>query len=406
MNNNESALSGIRVLDLSNETGVYCGKLLADMGADVIRVEHPEGDPIRMIPPFLNNKKTPDKGLYYLYTNTSKRGITLNIEEDEGHKLFKLLIQKADMVIETHQPGYLDAFGIGYRDLRANKKSIIVTSITGFGQDGPYKHYKCSDIVASALGGSMYTTGEAEDPPVMLAGFQSYIMASSYAAASSLIALYSRFLTGEGQHIDISLEEVMVSVTHISGVPKWLDDNIIPRRRGTGLFAAVPSGAYQCKDGLIYIMVNRPHHWKALASWINETTGNTDILDAMFEGPSYNRQEYRELLDVYINDHTSGFTVEEIYHEGQRRHLAFTSMSTAKAVAEDKHLNARDYFVEVEHSNQENLRYPGAPYRHSETPWRICRLAPAIGEHNKEIYCAELGLSEEELGNYITRGII
>jgi crotonobetainyl-CoA:carnitine CoA-transferase CaiB-like acyl-CoA transferase len=400
------ALAGRRVLELADEKGVYCGKLLADMGADVIKIEKPGGDATREIPPFWGNQPHPERGLFFLYTNTSKRGVTLDVSTVEGQGLFRRLTETADMVLETFPPGFLKGLGLGYGDLREANPHLVFTSITDFGQTGPYRGFKSSDMVASALGGSMYVTGEDEDPPVKLAGSQAHMMASTYAAASSMIALYRGAISGEGQQVDISVEEATVSVSHICGVGKWLDDGIIPRRWGTGLFASVPSGAYPCSDGMVYLMINRPLHWQALARWINEVTGNQEVLDPMFEGPSSTRQPYRELLDLFISDLTSQFTVEEIYHEGQRRHIAFTPVNTAAAVANDVHLGARNYFVDVEHPGGSTLAYPGAAYRHSATPWRIARPAPAVGEHNREVYGEELGVSEEQLRSLKEAGVI
>jgi crotonobetainyl-CoA:carnitine CoA-transferase CaiB-like acyl-CoA transferase len=370
------------VLELADETGVYCGKLLADMGADVIKIERPGGDGTREIPPFWRDQPHPERSLFFLYMNTSKRGVTLDIARPEGQALFKRLTRK------PINPG------------------LVLASISGFGQTGPYRDFKSSDIVASAMGGAMYVTGEEEDPPVRLAGSQAHVMASLFAAVSSMIALHHSSVSGEGQHVDISVEEATASVSHISGVGKWLDDGIIPRRCGTGLFASVPSGSYRCKDGLVYLMINRALHWKALAQWVHEITGNREILDPMFEGPSSNRQPYRDLLDVYLSDFTSQFTVDEIYREGQRRHLALTPVNTAAAVARDAHLAAREYFVEVDHPGTGRLRYPGAPYRHSETPWTIARPAPRVGQHNREIYGGELGVSGETLRAFEEGGVI
>jgi len=394
------------VLELADERGVYCGKLLADMGADVIKIERPGGDATREIPPFWGSQPHPERSLFFLYTNTSKRGVTLDLRREEGQVLFRRLAETADLVLETFRPGFLDRLGLGYGDLRELNPGIVLTSITGFGQTGPHRSFKSSEIVASALGGPMYVTGEEDDPPVKLAGSQAHMMASTYAAVSSMIALYHRAISGEGQHVDISVEETTVSVAHICGVGKWLDDGIIPRRRGTGLFASVPSGAYPCTDGMVYLMINRPLHWQALARWIHEVTGNQEVLDPMFEGPSSTRQPYRELLDLFISELTSRFTVDEVYHEGQRRHIAFTPVNSAAAVAEDAHLVARNYFVEVEHPGAGTLAYPGAAYLHSATPWRIARPAPAAGEHNQEIYGEELGVAAEQLRSFEETGII
>ncbi len=402
----DRALAGRRVLELADDTGVYCGKLLADMGADVIKIEPPGGDDTRALPPFLQDTPGPDRSLFFLYMNTSKRGVTLDIRTPEGRGLFTQLARTAHVIVETFAPGYLDALGIGCAALKADNPGLVFTSITGFGQTGPYKGFKSCDLVASALAGPMYVTGAAEDPPVALAGSQASMMASTCAAVSSLIALYRSTIGGEGQQVDISLEETTVAMSHICGAGKWLDDHLIPRRMGAALFASVPSGTYPCKDGLVYLMVNRPLHWKALARWIHEVTGNEVVLDPMFEGPSAQRQPNRDLLDVYIAELTSRFTVEEIYHEGQRRHLAFTPVNTAAAVAHDPHLAARGYFVSVTHPVAGALPYPGPPYRHAATPWAIHRPAPRVGEHNEEIYCGELGLSQQSLRDLQGRGIV
>jgi len=402
----ESALSGRRVLEIADESGVYCGKLLADMGADVIKVERPGGDPSRSIPPFLGGVPGPDRSLHFLYMNTSKRGITLDIDRPESRPLLRALALAADIVIETLPVGRLDALGIGYASLAAAKPEIVVTSITGFGQTGPRKDWKSADIVAGAVGGPMHVTGEADDPPVNLAGAQHFLMGSTCAAASSLIALLCAGRTGRGQHVDISIQETTLAVSHISGVGKWLDDGIIPRRVGTGLTASVPSGAYRCQDGRVYLMVNRPAHWKALAEWIHEETGNEEVLDPLFEGPSSKRIEYRELLDLFISDLTALHSVDEIFHEGQRRHIAFTPLRTTAGAAGDPHLASRDYFINLEHPAVGPLRYPGAPFRPESTPWALSRPAPRPGEHNDEIMLGELGLSPEALDRLGREGVV
>jgi len=380
-----SALSGRRVLEIADESGAYCGKLLGDMGADVIKVECPGGDPSRRIPPFLGDLPGDDRSLHFLYMNTSKRGITLDLQQSEGRARLRALALSADIVLETLPVGELDALGIGHASLSAEKPEIVVTSITGFGQTGPHAGWKASDLVAGAVGGPMHVTGEGDDPPVSLAGEQHLLMASTCAAASSMIALLAARRSGRGQHVDISIQETTLSVSHISGVGKWLDDGIIPRRVGTGLTASVPSGAYPCRDGRVYLMVNRPAHWKALAQWIHEETGNKEVLDPLFEGPSSRRIEYRELLDLFICDLTTPRSVEEIFHEGQRRHIAFTPLQTTEDAARDPHLASRNYFVDLEHPVVGRLRYPGAPFRPEATPWALSRPAPRVGEHNAEI---------------------
>ncbi len=376
------------------------------MGADVVKIEPPGGDETRHLPPFWHDTPDPDGSLFFLYMNTSKRGVTLDLTRPAGRDLFKRLARTADLIVETFPPGHLDTLGLGYDALKEDNPGLVLTSITGFGQTGPQRHFASRDIVAGALGGATYVTGEAEDPPVTLAGSQAHVTAATYAAVSSLIALHHASRSGEGQHVDVSVEETTASVTHICGAGKWLDDHIIPKRMGTGLFASVPSGAYRCKDGLVYLMINRPLHWKALAQWINEVTGNAAVLDPLFEGPSSNRHASRDLIDFYITELTSRHTVDEIYREGQRRHIAFTPVNTAAAVARDPQLAARNFFVEVADAKRGALRYPGAPYRHAETPWRISRPAPRLGEHNEEIYGGELGLPADAIRAFTASGVI
>jgi len=402
----DAALAGRRVLELADASGAYCGKLLADMGADVIKIERPGGDASRAVPPFHGDALHPERSLFFLYMNTSKRGVTLDLARPEGQTLFRELARSADLIIESGPPGRLEGLGLGFETLRSDNPGLVLTSITGFGQTGRHRDYKSSDLVAGAMGGAMGVTGDADDPPVTLAGEQACLTASLTAAVSSLVALFHAGRSGRGQHVDISMQETTLAVSHISGVGKWLDDGIVPRRFGTGLFASVPSGAYRCSDGLVYLMVNRPAHWKALAEWIHQETGNQEVMDPMFEGPSSNRIEYRELLDLYISDFTTAFTVEEIYREGQRRHIAFTPVNGAAQVASDAHLAARDFFVDLESGAPGVLRYPGAPYRHSRTPWRLRSPAPRAGQHNDEIYGDELALSDAELRALETAGAI
>lgn len=380
----ETALAGRRVLEISDEKGAYCGKLFADMGADVIRVEAPGGDPIRQIPPFWRDAPDPNRGLFFLYTNTGKRSIELDLANAAERDVFRSLAAGADLVIETLAPGVLDELGIGWEVLHGANPGLVMTSITGFGQTGPHRDFASCDIVANALGGTMVVTGEAEDPPVLLAGSQALVVGGANAAASSMIALHHAARTGRGQHVDISLQEVVASMSNITGVGKWLEDGVIPRRMGSGLSASCPSGAFPCKDGRIYLMVNRPLHWKALAEWIHEVTGNEEVLDAMFDGPSSSRLPYREMLDLFICDLTSQFTVDEVFHEGQRRHIAFTPVSTAAGLVSDPQLVERGFFVDVDHDG-ERLAIPGAPYHHVVTPWRISRRAPRVGEHTAAV---------------------
>jgi len=375
------ALAGFRILDLADETGAYCGKLLADLGADVIKVEPLGGDPTRWLPPLRADGADDLRSLFFLAMNTNKRSIVLDLAGSATDRAtFLALVGDADAIVETWRPGALDALGIGYDVLRATRPSLVLTSITPFGQSGPRRDWAGSDLVAAALGGALHVTGDAADPPVRLAGRQAGVTASLVAASSTLIALRHAERTGAGQRVDVSLLEATVSATHICGIGKWRDDGIIPRRNGTGLFASVPSGTYRCRDGLVYLMINRPRHWQVLAAWIAEVTGIDSVRDPLFEGPSSQRIPYRDLVDTYVQELTGRFTVAEMYHEGQRRHLAFTPVRTAEAVVRDEHLAARGFFVAVAQRDGSRLRMVGPPYRLAATPWTSARGAPRIDE--------------------------
>ena len=400
------ALTGRRVLELADHSGAYCGKLMADMGADVIKIEPPGGEPGRNIPPYLEGLKGPQRSFHFLYSNTSKRGITLDVELPEGRRLLRQLALSADILLSTQAPGELARLGIDHASLAKEKPTMVVTSITGFGLTGPHAQWKSNDLVAGAMGGAMYVTGEPDDPPVIVAGEQNTLMACTCAAASSLIALLHAHQSGRGQEVDISAQETTLAISHISGVGKWLDDGIIPRREGTGLTASVPSGAYDCQDGRIYLMVNRPAHWKALAEWIHEETGNQEVLDPLFEGPSSRRIEYRDLLDIFISDLTALHTVQEMFHEGQRRHIAFTPFYSLSQVVQDPQLRSRGYFESMDHPEAGPLEYPGAPFRPERTPWAIHRPAPIIGEHNRAVYLDELNLTEVKFKKLQAQGVI
>ncbi|MCR9092726.1 MAG: CoA transferase [bacterium] len=375
------ALSHLRVLDATSASAAYAGKLLADLGADVIKVEPPGGDPARREAPL-----GPDgTSLPFRYENTNKRSLVLDLGRSEGAEAFRALARDADLVLEALPGDGLSGLGLGFEILSAENPRLVVTSLSGFGRTGPLAGLRSNDLVASALGGAMTSIGDPADPPVRLASHQADVITATNAAAASLVALHHAARSGRGQVVDVSSLETIAAITHIAGVGKWLEDDVIPKRVGTGLVASVPSGAYRCKDGLVYLMVNRPAHWLALANWIHEVTGNEEVLMDVFHGPSSARLPYRELLDLFISDLTATLTVDEAYHEGQRRHIAFTPVQTAARLAKDPQLEARGFFVEIEDGAAGTIAVPGAPYRPAKQPWRQARGLPAPDEHGEAV---------------------
>jgi len=249
-------LAPYRVLDLTDEKGFLCGKILGDLGADVIKIEKPGGDPARNIGPFYHDIPDPEKSLYWFAHNNNKKSITLNIETNDGRALFKRLIKTADIIIESFAPGYMDNQGIGYSTLsQITDEKIIVTSITPFGQKGPYKDFKASDIGIMALSGCMYLLGDPDRPPVRTSFPVSYMWAGSYAALGTLMALYHQQMTGQGQHVDVSAQASAAWAADTAPF-YWEADGTMTKRvgnaiAGRSLHGAVMRAAYPCKDGYI-----------------------------------------------------------------------------------------------------------------------------------------------------------
>ena len=403
----ESLLGGYRVLDLSDQTGVLMGRILADMGADVIKIEKPGGDPIRDIGPFYQDEPGPERSLYWFLLNANKRSVTLDIEKQDGREIFKKLVKTADFIIECFAPGYMTKLGLGYEDLEKINPNVIVTSITPFGQTGPYANWKGTDIVVSALGGLQWLCGDPDRPPVRMTTQASHFETSLQAAAAVMIAHYYREITGEGQHIDISMQEAL-SNTLDTTTEAYDNAKQMSARTGTdGLFP--PTGrVYPCKDG--YITRWPPEDIPVFLEWMEEIEEinpefKTHYLRewqvATKAGNSFQnhlgREEYRQFKEATSNWFMK-FTKKELHEGSQARHFGWAPCYTLKEVLEGEQLVSRNWLVEVEHPELDaTLTYPGVLCRLSEAPMQIRRRAPLIGEHNEETYEKELGLSEEEL---------
>ncbi len=424
-----AALDDIRVLDLAGEIGHYCTKLLADLGADVIKVEPPGGDPVRNLPPFYHDEVDPQKSLYWLNLNTSKRSVTLNIEDPEGRKLLEKLVARADVVVESFEPGYLDGLGLGYEGLAGIKPDIVLTSITGFGQTGPHAHYKAPDIVGVAMAGIMWLAGDPQDPPNAPPWRQGYVSASIIAAAGTLTALYHRDVHGEGQHVDVSMQEAL-SIAQETAMQMWDMVEMLRNRTGAGtiLQITIPGiGAYECKDGYAYSFVGAPGGapWSDLLQWMIDEGAAEDLteepyhdvcmnlnmpfLTGLMRDPASIAGKIQALnhIDEVLRRFIAGKGKWEMYEEGQRRRLLMGIVSTPEDIANTPQLQHRQWLTPMEHPElHDTLQYPGPPYRLSETPWAIQRRPPLLGEHNTEIFSGELGVEENELERLSAAGVI
>jgi crotonobetainyl-CoA:carnitine CoA-transferase CaiB-like acyl-CoA transferase len=410
MDNKKKVLKGCRVLDLSNELGLICGKILGDLGADVIKVEPPGGDPSRNIGPFYKDTPHPEKSLYWLAYNNNKRGVTLNLETADGREILKKLVKTADIVIESFSPGHLDGLGLGYSGLSGlTNGKIILTSITPFGQEGPYKNYKVSDIGIMAMSGCMHLLGDADRPPVRTSFPVSYLWTGAYAALGTLMAFFHQRMTGKGQHVDVSAQ-ASAAWSADTAPFYWEADGTMTKRvgnaiAGRSIHGAVMKAAYPCKDGYICWLIYGARAGgitnKETVKWMDEKGMATDWLKSKdwdkFDPGSAKQEDFDQIMGP-VAKFLSGMTKMEFLEEAVRRRIMGYPVSTSKDIMENPQLRAREVWQEIDHPELgETLTYPGPWVKFSESSCGIERRAPLIGEHNPDIYVKELGLSEEEL---------
>ncbi|MDY6835681.1 MAG: CoA transferase [Chloroflexota bacterium] len=410
-------LSPYSALDLTNESGFLCGKVLADLGADVIKVEPPGGDASRNRPPYYKGQVHPERSLYWFAYNANKRGITLDINKSDGKRLFKQLVSTCDFVLETFHSGYLDDLGLGYEMLAKTNPRIIVTSITPFGQTGPYKGFKASDIIAMAMGGFMYLSGDPDRAPVRTLPPQSYVHAGSEAAVGTMVAHYHRELSGQGQHVDVSLHECTVE-TSMNAHGFWDLNRVYLRRAGTSRMGLSQQAKqrllWKCKDGHVaFALVGGAFGAstnRGLVNWLEEKGVSDESIRNMDWDGFDMATASQEQMDSVIRPLEKLFlmhTKAELYEGARQRNMMLYPVGTTQDICEDSQLEARRFWQEVEHVELNTcIRYPGDFIRMSETPCRAQHRAPLIGEHNQEVYGEKLGLSVEDLVALKGSGVI
>jgi crotonobetainyl-CoA:carnitine CoA-transferase CaiB-like acyl-CoA transferase len=378
----DGTLSGYRVLDLVDKKGAYCTKMLADLGADVIKIENPEGDPTRRVPPFAGDVPHQERSLYFLYRHANKRGITLNLEVPDGRSVFRKLVASADVLVETYPPGYLASLGLGYEDLKKVNPALIMASITEFGQGGPYRD--CA--------------------PINLPGTPSYDAASLIAAISIVTALYMRGSRGKGQYIDTSVHECSRL-----GLYPWMvtmySYNINPGSPPPppeGRLGAAIYPVYPCKDGMIRVVALTPRQWDALV----KVLGEPEVLRL----PEWREFFYRiaNANDLYalMLEFTTKYTMLELAERGREEGVPIAPIYDVSGFVNSPHTKARGFFVEVDHPRVGKYNAPGPPYKWKGTYCGIRRPAPCLGQHNEDIYCEELGLTRNDLATLRNAGAI
>jgi benzylsuccinate CoA-transferase BbsE subunit len=394
-----AALDGIRVLDLAGPLGVFGAKMLADLGADVINIEPPEGDELRRRPPFADQRPHPEGSLPFFQNNCNKRGITLNLDTEAGRALFRGLVATADVVIETAAPGWMAARRIAYHDLQDQHPRLIWAAVTPFGQDGPRARWAGTELGLQAMGGALYLTGERDERPVRAGGHVAEKMAGYTAGTAVMFALQWRNRSGRGQFIDVSAQEAIAAQME-SFTTKIFYTGSIYSRDGRLYPRTYPAGLFPCADGWVSLVAGPLHQWHALRDWIADER----LFEPRFEELDVRMAE-RPYLDPIICDWTRPQKKYHLFEEGQRRRIPVGVSLTPGEVTRDPHLRERGYVSTLEHPHLGTVEVPGRPYILEKTPWTLRRPAPLLGEHNEEVY-AELGLCRNDLSELRQQGVI
>jgi CoA:oxalate CoA-transferase len=384
-------LAGVRVLDLSRfQSGPVCGMLLGDMGAEVIRIEEPEGAPDRSWGLLGPDGET----LSYKIVGRNRKGITLRVGKPEGKRIFDELVKKSDAVLHNFTPGTSIAEELDYERLKKINPSIIVAAISGFGQNGPDAKLVCFDHIAQARSGGMILTGFPGDPPLKTTITHNDLGAGAYAALGIVTALYHREKTGQGQLIDVSLFDVAFFATQCMGaflLYKLYGE--IRRQVGNRGFHSY-LGCFEAKDGWVFLSGTTNPIWRRLAKAI----GRED----MARNPKFNRNDMvrfdnADLIDQVLQEWVAQRTVAEVIAVLQKARVPCSVVNTVDQLAGDPQVAAREMIVNMDYPGLGNLPLPGLPVKLSLTPGSIRSRAPKVGEHNEEIYSELLGLSQGEL---------
>lgn len=395
----EQALSEVSVLDLTHYiAGPYCTRILAGFGADVIKFEKPdEGDGARKIGPFLNDEPGVERSGLFLYLNGNKKGITLNLKSPAGVKIFKELARDADVVVENFSPGVMQRLGLDYPTLKKINPRLVMTSISNFGQTGPYRDYKLAHLIAWGMAIGYYTGGGFGQPPLQIGGWITHHVTGLFATVGTATAVYNSLATGKGQYIDVSMME---SNALISSQPATIHDY-------TGLvhfdIGGRGVGVYTCKDGG-YI---GPNAWTPpQVERMFTMLGVPELVgDPRFQTP-YTMLEHRDALVAIISEKIKEYDTMELFQKAVEWNVPFAMVATTREVLDSPQHQARRFFEEVDHPVLGKVTMPGAPFKMMDTPWQQRNPAPLLGEHNEEVYCQRLGYTKEDLVRLKEQGVI
>lgn len=395
---NTKTLSDIIVIDLTqNVAGGYCTKLLAGFGAEVIKVEPPgTGDAIRAVGPFCDDEEGLERSIPFLWLNTGKKSITLDIESSKGLELLTELMKKADVLVEGLSAKKLHELGLEYETVCELNPGLVMTSITNFGRSGPYRDFAAEELQIQAMSGMMHMTGEASRPPLAAGPAVCHYSAGLNAYTATLMALFQKSRQGKGQHVDVSLQECGMENVEI-GLSQHLHQGVNPKR---GPHLGVPWSTYDCEDGYGVVISMPARRWHKAADIFAEPLLFQEkyrhIIDRIAD-----RKTYEEVLEKEVKKYKK----KDLFISGQKKGLAFGMVSTLAEAFELEQHRERNFFEEIDHPLAGCQTYCSAPFKMSESPWESSP-APLLGEHNNMIYGDMLGCTAETLNALKNGGII
>ena len=404
----DGPLAGLKVLDCGHFVSApYCTKLMADMGAEVIKVEEPgKGDKSRDWGPFTGDIPHPERSGLFLYLNTNKLDVTINLKNAIGKEIFYKLVKDVDILVENNPPQLMAELGLDYQTISKRNLHLIMTSITPFGQSGPYRNYKASELVLVQMSGVGHgTPGEVEDiskePPLKSRALEIGFMAGTAGAGATMTALFARQASGQGQHVDVSEQEAAAWVG-MANFAHYLYGYPNPVRDKRGRFPRAPMHDLPCKDGYVHLECLEEHQWSEFV----DLMGNPEWAQNELFQSGQSRANYWDALGPLVIELIKGWSKEDLSREAQAKGIPCTPVMISKDLLSSEQLAARGFFVAVDHPDAGKFLYPGAPYQLSETPWKIRHPAPLLGEHNEEVFCQRLGYTREDLARMRTMGAI
>ena len=386
----EGPLAGVKVLDLSEDiAGSFCARLLADYGADVLKLEPPGGAALRRMGPFFHDDPHPEKSLFFLVLNLNKKGATLKLDTSVGQTILKRLAQQVDVIVESFRPGYLSSLGLGFADLQELNPSLVMISITPFGQDGPYSQYRGEEIVSYAMSMIMSISGIQEREPLKHGGFQAQYEGGLFGAGATAMALLGQQTTGEGEHVDVSITECVASTMMATQTIYPFMGGVHTRRRAQGSMFENPM---PCKDGWIIVQAGGGASWEDIAEFFEAP----ELLEPRFADRAQRAQNGPAMDQVILNA-IKDRDKWELFPKAAQARMLFGLVQTPTELVECPQLQSRGFYREVKHPVIGQIKVPAELCRFSESPYQLRLSAPTLGEHNQEIYVEGLGYTQQQL---------